>query len=225
MSSEVERRDRRRRRTTWILTSLVLAGCAAFLVIAVIVSNSWWAQDDPAPSADQQAPNGTSVFTPAGVDYLTRSGVARIDVRPDSLTAAEQGLASDGVQQVATRVPVRVELVAPDGEISVGLVSEMEFETAGDRLRSVRIVSGASGTWTRAISGLEHSAQQWGWPASEVARVRDEITAAAGTAEGTVTNSLPRIEVAGIMMSAEIVLDLDAPRTTVTYSVDPETAR
>src|SRR3546814_19627810 len=110
------------------------------------MQNSWWTQTDPTPAGDQQAADGMSRFDRAGVDFFTRDGIVRLELRPDAAPATELGLAADETAPIAPIVPVTALVLATDGVFTGEGVEEVTPTTAGDRDREIRarqrVVSG-----------------------------------------------------------------------------------
>ncbi|MFJ6652240.1 hypothetical protein ACIQLJ_05510 [Microbacterium sp. NPDC091313] len=218
MQRSARQRRLRRRILLGIGTGAVVAVCAAFFLTAYLVSTSWWNQDAPAPSTQQQAPDGTSMLDQSGVDYFTRTGTARIRIGEGALPADQVGLEPDDVRTIRPIAPIVVIVQAPEGEFRLGQVSALTVETSGDRVVRVGVVPGSSGAWPWIIAGLEHAAPSWGWTEADLADLRSRI--AAGTADAGVTvESLPSVEHLGARASATVRIDVDTPSTTVEYSV------
>ena len=97
------RPSRRRRLLSWVPSVVLLLLIGGFAVAALGVNSSWWVQERPAPAADQTAPNGSSVFTDAGVDYLVRTGEVRIRMDSDAPSASSLGLPADGTRTLPYR--------------------------------------------------------------------------------------------------------------------------
>ena len=72
---------RQRRALSWVPITVVAIICVAIAWGALSIQNSWWTDPAQTPSTDQVTDDGMSTFTRAGVDYLTRQGVVRIDLR------------------------------------------------------------------------------------------------------------------------------------------------
>src|SRR3546814_16513507 len=99
------------------------------------MQNSWWTQTDPTPAGDQQAADGMSRFDRAGVDFFTRDGIVRLELRPDAAPATELGLAADEPATIEPIVPVPAMVLAKAGVFVVAGVAAGHFTPPGDRVR------------------------------------------------------------------------------------------
>src|SRR3546814_19927457 len=97
------------------------------------MQNSWWTQTDPTPAGDQQAADGMSRFARAGVDFFTRDGIVRLELRPDAAPAPEFGLAADETATIEPNLTVPALVLATAG-VFVGSGGESgTLHHAGDR--------------------------------------------------------------------------------------------
>lgn len=212
-SATLAQTRRRRRILTWIPTGIVILVCVGFFVGAYAVSQSWWFQDDPVASDDQQTSDGQSRFTPGGVDYLTRQGTLSLRLDDDAATAQALGLASDGVEDITPRTPVRALVSAPGGELEVSPVTVLTLGTADDRLCSVEFELRGS-SWTGAVENLRDLAPGWGWSEEDVSRLSDQVAAATSEDGDPIVVGLGPIEHLGAVVSARVEVTLDPARVT-----------
>ena len=220
MSSSAARARSRRRLLSWIPISLVALLCVGFVVAALVMQNSWWADRERPADVDQQAVDGASVFTTAGVDYLTRQGAVRVRMGGDALSATQLGLEPDGVQTVEPLTPVEAVIAAPDGVFHIDLVRAFTLTTAGDRLVSAGFVKETNGSWQSVLPYLRATAESWGWSDADLDRLQDDLTAAArdGDGEGYSARVGP-VEKAGALVSVDVAVDLVGSSVTATFVI------
>lgn len=174
--------------------------------IAVVGFNSsWWREPSRAPSTDQVAADGTSVFTPAGQDFFTRTGWVSIDLREGRSTATSLGLPAEGVTEVEPLVPITLVALGAEGA-AVEYVDVIRISTADDRVTAVEARS-ASIFGYRALRGhLASRAAGYGWPEGEVDRL-DERLAAAASGEGPYSARTDAGTALDLTVVAEVVVD------------------
>jgi hypothetical protein len=220
LSGPLAKARARRRLLSWIPISIVALICVGFVVATVLMQNSWWTDGDRPPSADQQAPDGMSVFTDAGMDYLTRQGVVRLRVGSESLPAAELGLEANGTQTFEPLTPIQAVVLADEGSFHVDLVRSFSIATSGGRVESVQLVREANGDWLSVFPHLQRLAQFWGWTDADLAQLEDDLTAAARAGNGKRYSArLAAIEHNGALASADVEVDLPASEVTVTFLI------
>jgi hypothetical protein len=169
----------RRRLLSWLPSILLLLLIAGFAVAAVGVNTSWWVDPDPTAAVDQTAPNGSSVFTDAGVDYLMRTGEVRIRMDADALSADELGLPAGGTRSIPYRGRPLVVLVSGTaGAMAVDRVSELVLGTENGALVSVAATREMPGGFLEAHAMLRDVQELYGWSADEVAAVPDRFAEA-----------------------------------------------
>src|SRR3954471_21649330 len=140
-SAEARERQRRRRLAGAIART---AGLVLVIVTAVVLSlgfsNSWWVEKHPAPSSDQIAADGSSVFTQAGVDYLTRVGTLRVTMTSARPDAVALGLSQSGTKHLDLLVPVT--LVSRGGSVlQIDDVGSLDVITSDGRISAVELPS------------------------------------------------------------------------------------
>ena len=169
----------RRRLLSWVPSILLLLLIAGFAVAAIGVNSSWWVDPHPTAAPDQTAPNGSSVFTDAGIDYLARTGEVRIRMDSRASPAAALGLEPDGSRMIPYRGrPLIVVVSGNDGAMAVDNVSELVLGTQGGELVSVAATREMPGGFVDAHTMLRDVADLYGWSADEVAAVPDRIAEA-----------------------------------------------
>lgn len=216
----VSKRRARRRLLSWLPIGLVALVCVGFVVGAFAMQGSWWTDAGRAPSADQRAADGSTMFGDAGVDYLGRDGVLRVKVRGDAPSATSLGLDATGTRDVTPIVPVRAQILTEEGTLRFPNVSAFSVLSRGDRVHALELIADGAGTWSAARAELRRLAAEWGWPAEEVARVEDALAAAArepGTAPFLA--ELPTVPYAGALVSARVEAAPDGSGATVVYTV------
>jgi hypothetical protein len=160
--------DRRRRLLSWLPSALLLVLIAGFALAAIGVNNSWWVQPNPTPATDQTAPNGSSLFTGAGVDYFGRTGLVVIRMDAERLPAEELGLQSEGDQLFSSERPLLVQVVGPDGALAVEGANRIAIHTEFDEVTAVDVFQTVPGGFVRATATLADVAALYGWSAEEL---------------------------------------------------------
>ena len=218
--SELRKPTRRRAIMSWIPISIVALICVGIALGAVAMQNSWWTQANPDPSADQQAPDGTSMFDTAGVDYFTRDGVVRIKIRSDGLDASELGLDADGTETFEPRVPVKAIALGGDGAFYLDLVDSFTLTTAEDRVQSIELVPDGPGTWQSVSSQLQQVGAEWGWTQDQLDQLQTDLgTAAQADDAAGYSAQLPQIESRGALVSANVVVDTDSSAVGLSFTI------
>lgn len=220
MQKSVAQVRARRKALSWIPTALVALFCLAFVVITIVVQNSWWAEDEPTASADQKATDGMSLFTDAGVDFLAKDGTLRVRIGPDSLSATELGLPSDGTRTIDPIVPVQAITLAPDGPLYLELVRSFTLTTENDRVVSVAYSRDDNGAWSSVSGTMARDAMRWGWTEADLSALQEELTAAArDTTTREYGASLPEIASKGALVSVDVNVSLDASSAAAVFVV------
>ncbi|WP_203581673.1 hypothetical protein [Microbacterium hibisci] len=223
MPESPAKRRARRRLLSWIPISIVALLCVGFVVAAIQMQNSWWTDDDRPASEDQQASDGTSMLTGAGLDYLTREGVLRVRVGSDSLPAEELGLDANTSQSFEPITPIQAVVVADDGAFHVDLVRSFTVTTSNGRVESVQLVREANGDWLAVFAHLQRVAEHWGWSEADLALLQDDLTAAAHEGDGQqYSGRLAPVPHNGALASAEVAVDVPAAEVTLTFTVSED---
>lgn len=202
---------------TVVTIAVVVAVCAVVGFAAWAMANSWWTETDPAPSADQQLTDGQSRFDRAGVDFLTRQGVAMVHLTGDT-AATDLGLDADGVRRIEPLVPIGIEVVGSTGTISFGGVDDFGLATTADRVTRVDVLPAASGSWQTITADLRNRGAAWGWSEDEISALESELGDASRSAPGqTHTAALPGVTVDGIDVEAIVTIEADGGRVQLRY--------
>lgn len=207
--------SRSRRLLSWAPSVLLVLLIAGFALAAVGVNNSWWVDPDPTAAADQTAPNGSSVFTDAGIDFLKRTGEVLIRMDGEALPAEELGLAPDGTRTVPSfERPLLVRVFGNDGALAVDRADELVLTTEAGALVSVDVRRPVPEGFVQAHAMLADVADLYGWSADEVASVPDRygearredpdqapaITVGPGTAVGLAVSATVTGEGGGVLV-------------------------
>lgn len=154
------------------------------------------------------------------MDYLTRQGVVRVRIGPDSLPATELGLDADGAQTFEPITPIRAVAVAADGSFHVDLVRSFTLTTTNNRVESVELVREANGAWLTVFPDLQRVASFWGWTDADLSHLQDDLTAAAREGDGErYSAQLPLVEHKGAVVSATVDVDVATPEVTATFLI------
>jgi hypothetical protein len=195
----------------WIPTALVAAGIVVIVFLVIAFNNSWWVEAKPVASSSQQAPDGMSLFTPAGQDYSLRTGLVLIRIRDDAETAAVLGLPEKGTKVVQFDVPVEVRVLAPSGALDVDLVDSLSITTDKGDVISVTLVYDGNGNYGDSIAYLNHLADNVGWTAADFDQLTKDLTAAQTASKSDTYSATlqPRNDL-GIAVSAALTIGLNA---------------
>lgn len=215
--------SRRDRFVRYWLAPLALVVAAGVVAAALVVfANSWWVDRDRAPTSDQRAPDGSSLFTGPGVDYLSATGVVIIRVGDESLPAAELGLDDDGERTIDPDIPLQVRLLGDTGAFVLESAELVRVTTDGGRVTRVETRPWGAANFRELIALLESRAENVGWTAHDLARFQDDLTAAQREGDGELYSAeLAGRSDIGATVSARITVDLAAARTELTIFVEP----
>lgn len=210
--------SRRRRLLSWLPSVLLLVLIGGFAVATVGVNNSWWVQPNPTAAADQTAPNGSSVFTGAGVDYFGRTGVVVIRLDAEELRATELGLQPDGEQSFSAGRPLLVQVVGPDGALAVQGADMLTLRTESGEVTAVDVFQPVPDGFVGATATLADAAELYGWSAEELDALPDRF----GEARRADPDSPTSVTVGpgtnvGLAVSASLTVD---GGTTLSYTAE-----
>ncbi|WP_124292805.1 hypothetical protein [Microbacterium sp. ABRD28] len=222
MPEPMTRTGAKRRLLSWVPISIVALICLGFVVAVVSMENSWWVDEDRPATADQEASDGMSVFTEAGVDYLTREGRLLMRVGSGSLPSSELGLQANETQSFEPIVPIEAVIVAPDGSFYVDLLRSFTITTSRGEVESVQLVREANGAWLTVFPNLQRTARFWGWTDSDLEQLQRDLTAASHEGNGNQYSAeLPAVEHNGALVSAHVDVDLSQSEITATFLISP----
>lgn len=205
---------------SWVPISIVALLCVGFVVAAVAMQNSWWIDTERPASADQEASDGMSIFSGAGVDYIGREGLMKIRVTEDALSAAELGLPAEGTETFEPIVPVTALVLGGDGVFSLDLVRSFAITTSGGRVESIELSRVSNGAWLSVFPHLASVAEGWGFTDADVAALQEDLTAASRENGGDrYSAAIDPVLHNGAMSSAEITVDIQSSQVTVTFEV------
>lgn len=199
-----------------------MLGLVAIAAGAIAFQNSWWIDEDRPPSADQVAPDGSSLFTQGGIDYFTREGVVIVKVREDAPTADELGLDRDGSATIEALVPLEVRFLGADGAFVLDLVDSLTLTTQAGTLTSVEALYWGNGHYRDVMNAVERFAPAVGWTDEDVDQMIDDLTASQGeSTDGTYSALIAAGDAIGAQVSARITVDVDQSVTTLHLIVEP----
>ncbi|MDT0184819.1 hypothetical protein Q9S36_32000 [Microbacterium sp. ARD31] len=210
-------RLRRKRLLSWVPTTIVALLCIGVVIAAIAVGDSWWSEPEPEAAVDQQAADGASLFTQAGVDFLTRQGELRVKLREDALSATDLGLEPDGERTIEPLVPVRAIVLGEEGTFSIELVDAFTLITEDDELVALRTGPAGPRTWGTAMGSVRSVAPSWGWTAEHLEQLDEDLTAASRGSDAY-SAELPLVTTNGARVGARVDVDTRASSVTVTYT-------
>ena len=148
---------------TWLPATLLIVIIGLIVVATFAVQGSWWAEEDPAASGDQKAPDGSSMLTDAGFDYVNVEGIARVRVGEGALPADQLGIGDDAEKSAEFRGPVRVVVAGREDVYVVDDVAALTAVTQAGELASVTLAFDNPGTWSDAVARVRSLAPTYGW--------------------------------------------------------------
>lgn len=160
---------------TWLpATGLVLV--IGLIVLATFaVQGSWWAEENPAASRDQKAPDGSSMLTDAGFDYVNVEGILRVRIGEGALPADELGMGPDAEKSAEFRRPVRAVIAGQDDVYVIDDIAALNAVTRGGELASVTVTFDNPGTWSDAIGRVRGLAPTFGWDEAQILALDEEL--------------------------------------------------
>jgi hypothetical protein len=160
---------------TW-LPATILVVVIGFIVLATFaVQGSWWAEDRPAASTDQKAPDGSSMLTDAGFDYVNVEGLLRVRIGEGALPADELGMPADGEKSAEFRRPIRAVVAGGEDVYVVDDIAALSAVTQNGALSSVTLMFDNPGTWTDAVNKVRDLAPTFGWDEAQMAGLDAEL--------------------------------------------------
>lgn len=182
---------------TWLPAAVLVLIIAGVVVASLAIQGSWWTEERPAASADQKAPDGSTMLTDAGFDYVNVEGVVRVRIGEGGLSASELGLPADGEKSADFRRPVRAVIAAGDDVYVLDDIAGLTAVAEGGQLASVTLRPDVVGSWSGAVGYLQGHAAEYGWDAAQLDGLDDDLaefnrtgdgdtfTATVGPSEGT----------------------------------------
>ena len=218
----MNRRGENRFVRLWLAPLVLVVVVAAMAGILFSFYNSWWVDPSRAPSSDQRAPDGTTVFTPAGTEYATATGLVIIRVGGDALDADTLGLEDDAVRTLDPEVPVQVRVLGADGALVLELVDAVSVTTVDGAIARVELVPWGSGQYREYSALLASRAETVGWTADDLSKLDSDLSAAQRASDdGTYSARLPTVRKIGADVTALLSVDLDAAFTSLVIIVEP----
>ncbi len=215
----VHRESGFKRALSWMPAAILVLIIGGIVFAVFAFQNSWWTADRPVASADQQASDGMSTFTQAGLDFLTVQGYAKIKLRENALPATDLGLEADGAKEVELLRPVQVRLLGEDHAVVVDLIDRLTITTENDRVTSVSLYPSGTNRYPDAIALVRGLAPSVGWTESDILRLQSQLTDDARASEsGQITAKLPVVTDSGLAVSASFFVDVKAGYTI--FSID-----
>jgi len=220
-AAEARRRKQRRRVVGfWVSIAAMLLVIATVIVLALGFNNSWWVKANPVASNDQVASDGSSVFTQAGIDFYTRTGVVDLTMSSARPSAAELGLPESGTRHLDFLVPLTVTAKAARA-ITFTDLDGLDVITSGGKVSAVEIRPIAS--YAGLLGAVSALAPKVGWSSDAVAQFQANLIADRQKNHGdSFTATIGPAATTGMRVSAtlsgdagsapELVIRLDAAR-------------
>lgn len=207
---------------TWLPATILAVVIGAVVIASLAIQGSWWTQDDPPASADQKASDGSSMLTDAGFDYVNVEGVVRVRIGEGGLPATELGLPADGEKSAQFRRPVRALVAAGDEVHALDDIASLTAVAEGDRLVSLTLSPDVVRGWSGALDYLRALAPEFGWDASQLATLDEELGEFNRSGEGeTFTASIGPSTGGAATATGTLVFDRASGATPVTITFEP----
>lgn len=209
------RRRKHRRRVIgfWVSIVAMLLVIATVVVLAIGFNNSWWVKANPVASHDQVASDGSSVYTQAGIDYYTRTGVVTVTMTSTRPSATELGLPTSGTKHFDFLVPL---VVTAKGTSAVSFTEVDGFDviSSADKLSAIELRPNAS--YAQLLGQVRALAPKVGWSSDAVARFEANLIADRQEHHGdSFTATIGPAAAAGMRASATLSGDANSPPTLV----------
>lgn len=207
--------------THWLAPLVLLVVVAGIAGVMLSLQNSWWADPTRAPSAEQRASDGSTVFTPGGTEYAAATGIVVVRLGENALPAGELGLDADGERRFDPDTPLQVRVLAPDGALVLDLMDAVTVTTADGAITRVELTPWGSPTFRDVTTLLLSRADTVGWTADDIAALEADLGQAARDREGdTYSARLAAGTALGVAVSAEVTVDLANSYTGFAIIVD-----
>ena len=206
---------------TW-LPATVLAVVIGLVVLGTFaVQGSWWAEEDPAASGDQKAPDGSSMLTDAGFDYVNVEGIVRVRIGEGAQTAEELGMAATAEKSAEFRRPVRAVIAGGDDVYVVDDIAGLTAVTQDGELASVTLAFDGAGTWSDAVDRLRGLAPTFGWDESQIDGLDEELAEFNRTGTGDAFTAVIGPSEGGASVTATLFYTAGSGSTPVTLTFEP----
>jgi hypothetical protein len=160
---------------TWLPATILVVVIGLIVLATFAVQGSWWAEDRPAASTDQKAPDGSSMLTDAGFDYVNVEGLLRVRIGEGALPADQLGMPADGEKSAEFRRPIRAVVAGGEDVYVVDDIAALSAVTQNGALSSVTLVFDSPGTWTDAVNKVRDLAPTFGWEEAQMAGLDAEL--------------------------------------------------
>ena len=177
--------DRRRRALirTWLPTAIIVAIIVGVVVTTAVLLGNGLGAPAPAPTVGQVTEERRSAFTDAGLDYIARTRVVRIDLSEPPVAAAPLGLPDDGEVVLPVIATGDTELdyvlkVYGGGGDPGGMTipaTTVTIRSADGTVAAVEASTRGVRPFRDVLASLVRRADVLGWPAGEQERVLAEV--------------------------------------------------
>lgn len=194
---------------SWLPATALVLIIGAIVLGSFAMQQSWWVQPDRAPSDDQRATDGGSLFSDAGLDYVNVDGTLRVRLGDGGLPASQLGLSADGDRDATLRRPVRAVVATGDEVRTLYGIENLRVATAADGVTELVLSPAPPGDWIDARALLAQLAPDWGWDATTL-DVLDEGLAefTRDNTEGTfVAETAPAAADGGVEVVGRLIFD------------------
>ncbi|MCP2637595.1 hypothetical protein K0817_013635 [Microbacterium sp. HD4P20] len=208
----------------WLPATVLVLIIGGVVLASLAIQGSWWTEERPAASEDQKAPDGSSMLTDAGFDYVNVEGVVRVRVGEGGLSATELGLPADGEKSAEFRRPVRAIVAAGDQVYALDDIAGLSVTSRDDRLATVTLRPDVVRGWVGAVGYLRALSAEFGWDAAQLDGLEEEVADFNRSGEGeTFTATIGPSAGGAAIVTGTLVFDRASGATPVTITFEPAT--
>jgi len=205
----------------WLPATILVVVIGLIVAATFAVQGSWWAEEDPAASADQKAPDGSSMLTDAGFDYVNVEGIVRVRIGEGALPADQLGMRADGEKSAQFRGPVRAVVAGGEDVYVVDDVAALTAVAQGGALASVTVAVDNPGTWADAVGSIRGLASTFGWDQTQIAALDEGLAAFNRDGSGDRFTAVIGPSDGGARVTGTLVFDRASGVTPVTLTFEP----
>lgn len=205
----------------WLPAAVLTVIIAGVVVASMAIQQSWWTQEQPAASADQKAADGSTMLTDAGFDYVNVEGIVRVRVGEGGLPATELGLPADGDKSAEFRRPVRAIIAAGEEVFVLDDIASLTAASRDGRLIAVTLRPDVVRGWPGAVAYLRGLSAEFGWDASQLDRLGDDLAEFNRAGDGTTFTATIGPSDGTAQISGTLTFDRETGATPVEITFAP----